>query len=71
MYTHVFEITPDDNDGVSADAFMVEGDGDVTILPASSSTEVTIPVVEGSIYSIAISKVLATGTTVTAVFGLV
>lgn len=70
MYTHVFEITPDDTEGTAADAFMVEGDGTVTILPSSSSTPVTLTVAAGVIYEIAVSQVRASGTTVDRVYGL-
>lgn len=69
-HSRVFLITKHDTNSVSADAFMVENDGDIRIQTAGGD-EVTLSVKAGDIYPIRLNKVFATNTTVGEVYGLV
>lgn len=69
-YSTVFQIPKHDTNEASADAFMVETDGDIHIRTAAGD-EVTLAVDAGTIYPIRLRQVFATGTTVGEVYGLV
>ena len=69
-YSTVFLFPKHDTNEASADAFMVETDGDIHIQTAGGN-EITLPVEAGSIYPIRLNKVFITGTTVGEVYGLV
>lgn len=69
-FTGVYLVPKHDTNESVFDAFMVETDGEIHV-ETFSGQDVTLPVVAGTIYPIAVRKVFATGTTVGEVYGLV
>lgn len=70
-FDKVFPISPSDANEVSADAFLVETDGEIRVEFVAGGDAV-IPVKGGTIYPIRFKKVYYTGTSgVGDVFGLI
>lgn len=69
-YSTVFQFPKHNTNEASADAFMVETDGDIHLVTAGGN-EVTIPVEAGTIYPIRLRQVFIADTTVGEVYGLV
>lgn len=70
MYQTVTAITPADNTAFAPfQAFMVNVAGNIVICPEGQTTTVTLAVLAGTIYPIAIQGVNATSTTATGIFG--
>ena len=66
-YETATTVTPSDTAFINAKAFVASGAGNVALQPSQGGNTVTITIVIGQVYPIGISRILATGTTATAI----